>query len=263
MLRIRVCGAAVAVILAASPAMAHDYNWSGLYLGAHGGYGWGDTEYPGLNPYVAPPATCSNAFGPGQHCGPPRPNMEGGSVGGQIGYNVQLSNVVIGVEADYSFAHMEQSLRDGNYIVQTHEITGLGSIRGRLGYSFGRILPYATAGWAWGRTGFGQSCPDPISVAAVNTHCSVQQGFAPYNNTKNETVTGWVYGGGVEAAIVSNWSLRAEYLRYDFDTQSYALGATPSGRDLGSKKLQREIDTVRIGVNYRFGGAAADPVSLK
>jgi outer membrane immunogenic protein len=213
------------------------YNWSGLYVGAHGGYGWADTDYPGQPQYPA---------------GPPRPELEGGLVGGQIGYNLQFTNVVVGIEADYSFTKMSETTRDGNYLTQDHEISGLGSVRGRLGYAFGHVLPFVTAGWAWNQASFNQTCPDPAAVPFG--HCNPANGFAPYDITKDQTETGWVYGGGVETLIASNWSLRAEYLRYDFDEQSYNLGLTPSGKDLGSKTLEHDVDVVRFGVNYKFGG---------
>lgn len=235
----------VGSVAVASAAQAGGYNWSGLYLGAHGGYGWADTDYPGQPAYPS---------------GPPRPNLEGGLVGGQVGYNVQLTNVVLGVEADYSFTQMSDTTRDGNYLTQDHEISGLGSVRGRLGYAFGNFLPYATAGWAWNRASFNQTCPDPNAVPFG--HCNLANGYAPYDITKDETETGWVYGGGVETLITSNWSLRAEYLRYDFDDQSYNLGKTPSGKELGSKTLSHDVDVVRFGVNYKFGGRE-EPVPLK
>lgn len=101
----------VGSIAVASAAQAGGYNWSGLYLGAHGGYGWADTDYPGQPAYPS---------------GPPRPNLEGGLVGGQVGYNVQLTNVVLGVEADYSFTQMSDTTRDGNYLTQDHENIGSG-----------------------------------------------------------------------------------------------------------------------------------------
>ena len=264
-LRSRLVGAlsAAACIFTVLPAHADGYDapgysprltttsWAGLYLGAHGGFGWADTDYPGANPYVAPPAPCGNAFGPGQDCGPPRPDLKGGLVGGQIGYNFQVHQVVFGAEADISFTHMEEMTRDGNYLTQNHEIERLGSVRGRLGYSFGHFLPYATAGWAWGDMSFNQTCPQPDAVAFG--HCRPAAGFAPYNITKDETETGWVYGGGVEWMIAQNWSLRGEYLRYDFDEQDYNLGLTPSGKDLGTKTLEHDVDVVRFAVNYRFG----------
>lgn len=122
MLRLGVCGAAIAVVLATSPVAAQDHNWSGFYLGAHGGYGWADMDYPGSAPHPI---------------GAPRPDLEGGLVGGQIGYNHQINNIVLGVEADYSFTNMTETARDGNYLTQDHELSGFGSIRGRLGFASG------------------------------------------------------------------------------------------------------------------------------
>ena len=48
-------------------------NWSGLYVGVNGGYGWSRT--PTCHP--------AGAFG-----------------GGQIGYNFQRGNIVFGIETD-------------------------------------------------------------------------------------------------------------------------------------------------------------------
>ncbi|WP_068461697.1 outer membrane protein [Hyphomicrobium sulfonivorans] len=244
MLRSGICGAAFAAIFAASPAVAQDHNWSGLYLGAHGGYGWADTDYPGT---------------PAHPTGAPRPDLEGSLVGGQVGYNHQINNIVLGVEADYSFTHMAETARDGNYITQDHELSGFGSIRGRLGFASGNWLIYGTAGWAWNRSSHNQTCP----AGAQFGHCRAAAA-GPYNLSKSETETGWVYGAGVETAITENWSLRAEYLRYDFDSEGYNLGTAPSGVVIGTKTLEHEVDVVRLGVNYRFGGRSDHhPVSLK
>ncbi len=227
--------ALVACVFAGS-AFADDANWSGLYLGAHGGYGWAETDYPGAPPHPA---------------GPPRPDLEGGIFGGQVGFNFQQNQVVLGVEADWSFTKMQEMTRDGNYLTQNHEINGLGSVRGKFGYAIGNFLPYGTIGWGWGDMSFNQTCPDPAAVPFG--HCNPANGFSPYNITKDEIETGWVYGGGIAMKIAGNWSIRAEYLRYDFDDQDYDLGLTPSGKDLGTKVLEHDVDVVRLGVNWRIG----------
>ncbi|MCC7251546.1 outer membrane beta-barrel protein, partial [Hyphomicrobium sp.] len=187
-------------------------DWTGFYIGAHGGYAWSDIDYPGLNPYVAPPAPCGG-------CGPPRASLEGGLLGGQVGYNFQFSNLVLGIEVDYAFGDLSETVRDGNYLVQTHEISGLGSVRGRLGYAIGdNILPYVTGGWGWAKASLGQSCPNDAR-AVVSGYCSgvtATQG-GPHNLTDEQTIDGWVLGGGVEYRISDNWSIKAEYLHYDFD----------------------------------------------
>jgi outer membrane immunogenic protein len=243
MLRLGVFGAAASVFLALGiPAMAGDYNWSGLYVGAHGGYNWADIDYPGAAPAPS---------------GPPRPSLQSGLVGGQLGYNFQTSGLVIGGEVDFSFSGAESTERDGNYLTQSYEIENLGSVRARLGYAMGSFLPFVTGGWAWADTTFNQTCPDGAQFG----HCR-PAAAGPYNKTVSETVDGWVYGGGVEAAISKNWSLHAEYLRYEFDEQDYELGSSGNGTVLGAKTLEHEVDVVRVGVNYRFGEREA-PAPLK
>ena len=74
--------ALVACVFAGS-AFADDANWSGLYLGAHGGYGWSETDYPGAPPHPA---------------GPPRPDREAGTYDAEAGVNFQPSDGVSGGE---------------------------------------------------------------------------------------------------------------------------------------------------------------------
>lgn len=97
-------------------------NWSGPYIGAHGGYGWGtfDATATALDP--------SGAFG-----------------GIQSGYNWQLSNnLVVGLEADSSWGSIKDAAGAASVDADT-----LGTVRFRLGYAMDRILVYGTGGLAW------------------------------------------------------------------------------------------------------------------
>jgi outer membrane immunogenic protein len=101
-----------------------------------------------------------------------------GFVGGaQIGYNWQFSQIILGVEGDISST-------DGE------DIDWLATLRGRLGYAWDRVMPYATAG---------------LAIAEVDTPFSGSGG----------TETGWTAGGGIEVAVSETISLRGEYLHFD------------------------------------------------
>jgi outer membrane immunogenic protein len=68
--------------------------------------------------------------------------------------------------------------------------------------------------------------------------------------TNINTFTGWTLGGGIEHVINPAWSLKAEYLHFDFGDQDFSLNglANPS-----RFRETLEIDTVKVGVNYHFG----------
>jgi len=121
---------------AASSAMAADlarpvykaapaplFNWTGFYVGGHGGYGWADDA--NLSP--------KGWFG-----------------GGQVGYNWQYApNWVFGVEADISGSDISETNLAGAPLVSS-KINYFGTARGRLGYTVDRVMVYGTGGLAFG-----------------------------------------------------------------------------------------------------------------
>jgi opacity protein-like surface antigen len=224
------------VVCGATAAQAErPFNWTGFYVGAHGGYA-GSTIDP---------------LGPEPPAGAPSQKVEGGIVGLQVGAQYQWSGgVVTGVEADISFAQLKETVRDGNYLTQTGTIERFGTVRGRLGYAMGRFMPYVTGGLAWDRLTENQICPDPASVQFG--HCRPDLGNAPYNLSQSKTNYGWAYGIGFEYAVSSHWSVRLEAMRLEFDTEEYNLGAMANGVQNPTKRFDHDIDLVRFATNMKF-----------
>ena len=115
------------------------YDWTGLYIGAHFGYGSGTSSATLTDPIVA---TNQNVH-------------SGATAGVQAGYNWRLnSGLLFGVEGDISFP---------NYLPSNHSVNAaatvlsnaeeswdyFASMRGRIGYTSGNWLFYATGGFAW------------------------------------------------------------------------------------------------------------------
>lgn len=243
------CLAGLFTVSTTTPSAAQDrpFNWTGFYVGGHTGYNWTDIDFPGKNPYVAPPKPCTDPVTK-LVCGPPRQELSGAILGGQIGANYQMGALVVGVEADLSKANLNGSVRDGNYIVQTDTIEWTGSLRGRIGWAIGRFLPYATAGVLWEHSKRGQSCPgDPAAVVAG--HCKTA---GPYDLSDSQTHSGFVWGGGIEYAATNNWSFKFEALRSDLGVQTYTLAPDAKGNIANVSKIEHETTTIRLGVNYRF-----------
>lgn len=242
-LAVRVASTCVALLLPAS-AMADNGMWGGFYIGAVGGYA-NDTM---------------DIAGPPPPAGPPTQDMEGGLLGGTIGINWDTGGpLVIGIEADLSAAHMSDTKRDGNYLIEGGTISSLGTARLRLGWSIGDWLPFITGGYMWDEVEQTFSCPDAAAVmfgycrlaGVTPTTGGVNGGF---NLKSTETQSGWIYGFGVEYKIDGHWSVKVEDMFGEFDDQDYNLG--PDGRGPGFDKLlttEQSLDNIfRFGVNYRF-----------
>lgn len=200
-----------------APRFERYVDWSGLYVGGHVGYGGG-------------------SFGPGTNPLPQQgvffPHSITGLIGGfQAGYNLQLpNNWVLGVEADVSFpSPLDRPGLAPSPFNTTFET--FGTVRGRVGYAFGTLLPYVTGGAAWGRTRVDLNDADGEIVG-----------------TKARMHLGWVAGAGVEFALDGHWSGKVEYTYMDLGARTYGLGDVP----LPDVRVDPQVHAVKLGLNYRL-----------
>ena len=109
------------------------------------------------------------------------------------------------------------------------------TVRGRLGYTFGSSLLYATGGFAYGG----------IRNDAINA-------IGPTDFKNHETATGYTIGGGWEYKFNPAWSLKAEYQFIDLgrnDPVFIGINAC----NIGVHCERDAFHTVRVGLNYSLG----------
>lgn len=218
---------AIAQDFGATPA----FSWTGLHVGAHGVYAWDSVGFP-ISP--APPA------------GPPRPDLEGGGIGAQIGFDYQINSFVIGAVADLTFVNLEKTVRDGNYLTETAKIDRFGTVRALLGYAHANWLFFGTIGLGWADVEYGATCP---AAAAVPFGGCGQPGPRSYKDSL--TAVGWAYGGGVKYAINDQFSIGSEYIRLDLDDETFTNGPLASF-PVKTEKISNTMDVVKVFVDYKF-----------
>lgn len=170
---------------------ARPFSWTGLYVGAQVGYGFGEA-----NAQSGPVAGFNQTY---------KYDTDGVVGGGHIGYNWQIDNLVFGVEADLEGADIKG--RGIGSLGLSHEtnVDWLGSVRGRLGIAYDRTLFYATAGLAYGDV-------------------RIDKGFASYSDVR----TGFTVGGGIEQAISDRLTFRLEYRYTDLGSTDFSSSAVNS-----------------------------------
>lgn len=205
-------------------ASASGVNWTGFYAGIHGG--WSDWSFERPDDKTSPSQDIEGYFG-----------------GAQLGYDIQLpGGIVIGAVADAAIGDLaSDTYKDGTYLTVNSEIDAFGTVRGRIGYSLGRFLPYVTGGAAWMAGSTTENCP----AGALGGHC---KSAGEYSETDNFSRWGLAYGGGIEMKVFGNVTAFAEYLRLDFDAEKHDLGAKSWDREIEID----DIDVIRAGLNYRF-----------
>ena len=198
--------------IAATPAPAND--WSGFYLGVHGGYGFGQTDMS-IN---------GGAFTTDY-------DIDGWLVGGQAGFNIQSGMWLFGVEADIAYSSIDGSYSDTAAFDQTAitDINWLATIRARAGLHYDWWMPYITGG---------------VAFADVD-HTISPTGIVVLGASLSDTLVGWTVGGGVEAMFNPNWTAKLEYLYVDLEDVSFT-----SGGDFGT--FDEDFHVIRAGLNYHF-----------
>ncbi|MBV9970679.1 MAG: porin family protein [Xanthobacteraceae bacterium] len=232
--------------------------WTGFYVGVNGGYGWSNgnvTETPFQNfgaPVFAVPAATANS------------RLEGALFGVHGGYNWQAGAFVLGIEGDFDGAGLNNSAAGvgpdplggaggtATVGVMAHQdVQWLATVRGRLGYTWGSSMVYATGGGAWENLRTNVLLSTDTAAALFS-----ESATASFTNTRS----GYAAGAGYEWMINPNWIARVEYLHYGFGSggNAFALpvscgtggpGATCGGTFAGNN---RSIDAVRAALSFKF-----------
>ena len=194
------------------------YDWTGFYIGGHVGYGWAKKDWQdGFGLFNL--STDANGF----------------LGGGQVGFNYQIGQFVLGAEGDFSWT----GINGGSTLTGVvpapgrsfnTDVNWISTLTGRVGLAFDRWLVYGKGGVAWAEDKFSTDLytfPGAVEVT--------------------DTRIGWTAGAGVEYAFAPAWSAKLEYNYMDFGNKavSFAPGA--------STDIDQQIHTVKLGINYKFG----------
>jgi outer membrane immunogenic protein len=247
------------------------FNWSGPYVGLNAGYVIdGKTRFDRTTGDLP-----NNQAALDNNLRPTQQTVDGkGFTGGaQAGYNYALgagNGLVIGAEADLSYVDLSDTDTLSNTtnfgggvtpsptpVTRVNEYRAklgyLGTLRGRVGYAFDRVMVYGTGGLAFGKvkrstTFFGPNLPTTPF----------------FTGSDSSTKVGYAVGGGVEFALPTQASanlagssavtLRAEYLHFDLGRDKLRLDGVNGGATIGGydSRVRTSGNLVRAAINYKF-----------
>ncbi|WP_375464729.1 outer membrane protein [uncultured Methylobacterium sp.] len=234
------------------------FTWTGFYLGVNAGYAFSESDTVRTAGIGALQNNVNNGL---RRAAVPLP-QDGFTGGGQIGYNYQFapgSGIVVGVEADAQYTDLQRRRTEtifnpafnANVLTNSYrtELNYLGTVRGRIGYAFDRVLVYGTGGFAYG---------DVTQSVTFQTAAPIT-----YAGRRSTMETGYAYGGGIEYALptesflnffrASAVTIKGEYLRYDLGSRNLLVGTTGGPGAGYVAQFQTEGSLARAGINYKFG----------
>ena len=219
--------AALAADLPAKAPIYHPapaYSWSGLYIGAHGGYAWGENKIGDSLVLL----------------GTQKLKPSGGFGGVQFGHNNHFApHWLIGTEVDLSAGDIQDETSVGP-IRMNNKFDFFGTARTRFGYVQDRWLVYGTVGAIWLQDKYTATFP----------------GLGVLTDSKQYHV-GWVFGGGVEYAVDDRWSWKLEYLYAPLD-RSHDNAVLTRSWDANFSLVR-----VGLNYRFADGGAPASHMPVK
>ncbi|MBX9757879.1 MAG: porin family protein [Beijerinckiaceae bacterium] len=237
-------------------------NWTGFYAGVQMGwnqqrdkYASSDSEWV-VDEWIAGPVTgvanlSKNSFVGGVHAG----------------YNYQVGSLVFGLEADIEGVAGKNSYSvfeadDATYLYTetwgaSSRLNWQASLRARMGFAVDRALIYVTGGLAFADVETNYS----NTITNIATPLVSVSGSRSFSDVK----TGYTVGVGVQYALTSALSLRAEYRYTDLGTLTDSnvpwLVGTTNPADAPSytttERHRLTSNSVRVGLSYAFGGTSA------
>ena len=224
------------------------YSWTGFYVGANVGYGFGNDHNQTDISSVAFGGSLTSE--PGSSITP-----RGGLGGVQLGYNWQAApRWIVGFEADLQgtaqrdtacgsiacLSDASDSSQNTSVTVQ-HQLDYFGTLRGRIGFLHNNTLFYGTGGGAFGHV------QDSMHFVFGDTQT---------DRTITKDLFGYTVGGGIEAMLGGGWSAKAEYLYLNLGSISNSADVNVGGTTVTAISNSTVRDhIVRIGANYHIGAA--------
>ena len=248
------------------------FTWTGAYFGINAGYVFdGETRFDRT---VGAQTNNNAALVTGLRPVVARVRNDGFTGGGQIGYNYQFgtgSGIVVGIEADAAYTDLNRLQTFSNttnlaagvtpsaaQFTRVNQYRGgldfLGTVRGRIGYAFDRVLVYGTGGFAYG------GVDNQVVLYGPNTTTPFFVG------RQNNIETGYAYGGGIEYAVPTDSffcrlnffnssavTVKVEYLHFELGNRTIAIPGVNGAPGAYAARVRNEGDLVRAGINYKFG----------
>lgn len=223
------------------PPPPAEFSWTGFYAGVNVGGGIDHFAFPYSINVLEP-----NNFVAGRNC-----ITATGPFGGiQAGYNYELPffHIVTGFEIDSDVSGIRgQTTATGTLFFGAPVTAAFGSkfedfgtARVRLGYAWGRFLPYLTAGFTYATTETYYSLATP-ALFTTGSITETRTGVFPHVGA---------FGIGLEYAIDSHFTVKAEYL-YEF-INSRAVLFTPALGSTVDFNTRTMYHIGRVGLNYKF-----------
>jgi outer membrane immunogenic protein len=200
------------------------YSWSGFYVGAHGGWGFGDVDFS------------KTLFDIGGH------TMDGGIAGGHIGYNWQMrSTWLFGIEASGTWSGVKKTvvgplfpdILNSQNDRWTTEVKWLATLTPRIGVTI--------SSWMWYLKG---------GVAFAQIDHRFESPVGPVSFDASGTKVGWTLGFGGELLLSGNWVFGAEGNFYMFGSLSTNSGLA----NFPDHDVDVSVWSVLGRVSYKFDG---------
>jgi outer membrane immunogenic protein len=190
------------------------FTWTGLYIGGNIGGAWGSGTFTDQATNLSFTADQNGFIG-----------------GGQLGFNYQMRNLVLGIEWDFDWASIDRT-HSGLFLAGAYQASAdtdwITTLSARVGLTVERWLMFVKIGGGW--------VHNSASITNLNTGASL---------SRSNTDGGWLVGAGVEYSISPHWSAKAEYNFLGLSDRTITgFGNTAT--------FDRDIQMLKVGLNYRF-----------
>jgi outer membrane immunogenic protein len=228
---------------------APGYNWTGAWLGAQAGYGFGHKHWQDFAPIE-------------------RFDVRGWVAGATTGASVQAGAFVVGAESEWLFTGIRGGSQAALVLGPITQTVSAASKVDWLSLNSLRVGFVPADRWqVYGKGGI---------ALAHETHdiglTLTQPGGGATGTFSGKALhTGWLGGVGVEYAFLGNWSAKLEYNYLNFRLQNVLTQGMLTGNVapfIGTgalpvaTRIREEMHLVKLGINYRFN-SLADVVTAK